>query len=241
MRFVLQVKPLIFQVKPLASALGMAVLLSGCASYESGTSWLNRNTSGVFEGAANAVSGIAPWGGTRPASPGDSQTVQRVLGAEASIPPLLPEPGNVWPEPEAPRATLMNPDQALRGIGGYAPNVPDREAPPSITPDLGPQREPPERTRRGAGGPFVPAPTAAMPTPPGPQAPLPPLAPLPRAPDRAAGGQVIMTPQGGISPSTSSNTSPFSSPTGGGTITRDGNTSIINRPGEPPQIIQNPR
>ncbi len=211
------------QVTGLASALGMAVLLSGCATYDNVTSSIGAGASAAFEGVVNLGEGVAPWGGTRPASPGDSLTVQRVRGGPASGEPLLPEPGNVWPEPEAPRATLMNPDQALRGISNY--------------PTPGALSEP--APRRGAGGPQVPAPGEAAPVVPAPQSALPPLAPLPPAAQR--GGQVVRTPQGDITPATGGATAPFNSPSGGGTVTRDGNTSVINRPGEPPQIIQNPR
>jgi hypothetical protein len=215
------------QVTKLAPTLGLAALLSGCAAYDSSTSFVNRAASGAFEGVANLGS-FMPWGGTRPASPGDSLTVQRVRGVTATSEPLLPEAGNVWPAPEAPRATLMNPDQAMRGIQSYP-------TPAALA-------EPGERTeRRGSGGPFVPAPTSASPVPPAPQSALPPLAPLPASTSRP--GQPIQTPQGSIVPSTTTgNTSTFTSPGGGsGTITRDGNTAIISRPGEPPQVVQTPR
>ena len=64
------------QVSRLAPALGMAVLLSGCTAYQNSTSFLDRTSSGMFEGVANLGS-FMPWGGTRPLSPGDSLTVQR--------------------------------------------------------------------------------------------------------------------------------------------------------------------
>ncbi len=218
---------IVFQVTRLAPALGLAALLSGCAAYDSTTSFLNRTASGAFEGVVNLGS-FMPWGGTRPDSPGDSLTVQRVRGVTATAEPLLPEAGNVWPAPEAPRATLMNPDQAMRGI----PNYP---TPAALS-------EPDQRSeRRGTGGPFVPAPASAAPVPPAPQSALPPLAPLPAMADRPAG--VVQTPRGAVVPSTTvGNTSTFNTPGGpSGTMTRDGNTTIISRPGEPPQIVQTPR
>ncbi len=214
-------------VTRLAPVLGLAALLSGCAAYDSTTSFLNRSASGAFEGVAS-LGEFLPWGSTRPASPGDSLTVQRVRGVATASQPLLPEEGNVWPAPEAPRATLMNPDQAMRGI----PNYPTPAA----------LAEPGERTeRRGTGGPFVPAPTAPSPLPPAPQSALPPLAPLPAAADRP--GSPVQTPRGTIVPSTTvGNTSTFNTPGGpSGTMTRDGNTTIISRPGEPPQVVQTPR
>jgi hypothetical protein len=212
------------QVTKLAPALGMAVLLAGCSTYDSGTSFLNRAASGAFEGVANLGS-FMPWGGTRPASPGDSLTVQRIREGSATVAPLLPEEGNVWPAPEAPRATLMNPDQAMRGISNYP-------TPAALS-------EPTQR--RGTGGPFVPAPIEAEPRVPAPQSALPSLAPLPAAASQP--GAPIQTPRGTIVPSTTvGNTSTFNTPGGaGGTITRDGNTAIISRPGEPPQIVQTPR
>jgi len=81
--------------------LGAGLLLAGCG----GTGGLR-------------VPGLAAnWSGQGPDFPSDSLTVQRVrqgLPADAGV--LTVEPGNVWPEPEAARATLADPDAALRGL-----------------------------------------------------------------------------------------------------------------------------
>lgn len=229
------------RVGGLAPTLGMAMLLTGCSAYDSATAWLGRTTSSAFEGVAWVGDSVgAPWGGTRPAAPGDSLTVQRVRGVTTSAEPLLPEEGNVWPEREAPRTTLMNPDQALRGIPGCAPLANERPAP--IVPQQAEQPQP-RNQRRGTGGPFVPAPDSAAPLLPRPQSALPPLAPLPMAPARAPGGEVIQTPQGGVTPATrAGNVETFNQPgVGSGIMTRDGNNVTITRPGEAPVTVPAPR
>lgn len=64
------------------------------------------------------VPGLAPsWAGTGPEFPTDSVTIQRIRRAPvADAEVLAVEPGNVWPEQEAARATLADPDAALRGL-----------------------------------------------------------------------------------------------------------------------------
>ncbi len=57
-----------------------------------------------------------PWGQRGVIRPEGSATLSRITGGSPSITPLLPEPGNVWPVEEAPRATLMNPDEQQRGV-----------------------------------------------------------------------------------------------------------------------------
>jgi hypothetical protein len=212
----------------------MAVLLSGCTVYDNTTTWLGRSASSAFAGVASVGDSLgAPWGSTRPGAPSDSLTVQRVRGVAPSSQPLLPEEGNVWPAPEAPRSTLRNPDQALRGIPTYTPAVgePQQAAQPQ-----------PRNQRRGTGGPFVPP--AEVPQP---QSALPPLVPLPpvaaSVPVGAPGGSVVQTPQGGLTPATRvGNVETFNQPgVGPGTITRDGNNVTISRPGEAPVTVPAPR
>lgn len=113
------------------------------------------------------LSACAPqdWGtpvwsqSSRATVPGDSLTIRRVVAGTGDVPvaPLLPEPGDVWPREEAPRATLMNPDEALRGVPPYTPpdGEPrlDREPPPgSTTPGS------PRRRTRGSSTPPAPLP-----------------------------------------------------------------------------------
>jgi hypothetical protein len=62
------------------------------------------------------------WFGDNPNTPaGNSQTFQRIRGEKVAITPILPEPGNVWPGPQAPDPTLdelsrQQADSAQRGV-----------------------------------------------------------------------------------------------------------------------------
>ena len=58
---------------------------------------------------------------SRPSAPGDSLTIRRVLGDNASIERVDNDTGLGWIGPEAPRTTLGNPDEAVRGIPDYRP------------------------------------------------------------------------------------------------------------------------
>jgi len=128
------------------------------------------------------------WGGMRPGNPeGAGMTVARVRNAKSPDETLEPEPGNVWPAEEAPRATLANPDAALRGIPEYSgpASLPQgaRDVPPRDLPS--PQRA------RGSG--------TEPPLPFNPERPpnrIPPPPP-PIAPDASrSSGRVLTTPQG---------------------------------------------
>ena len=57
-----------------------------------------------------------------PAGYGGSRlTVPRVTGAMPPGPALAEEEGDVWPEQEAPRMTLWDPDDVARAVPGYQP------------------------------------------------------------------------------------------------------------------------
>jgi hypothetical protein len=72
--------------------------------------------------------------------PGDSLTVQRVRGGNPEVEPITAEPGNMWPEEEAPRATLADPEEAMRGIPSYTPGVaPSEPGTPPPPPPLRPR------------------------------------------------------------------------------------------------------
>lgn len=90
-------------------ALGLAVATAGCAD-------------GLFRYSSSTV------------PPPDSLTVQRVTGRAPEVEPLRPEPGDMWPAEEAPRATLANPEEALQGIPTYRPgsgaDAPETPPPP---------------------------------------------------------------------------------------------------------------
>jgi len=102
----------------------------------------------------------APFGRTDPIGAPDSLTVRRVMGAQADVPPLLAEPGDVWPAQEAPRATLQNPD-AVSSQGQQPSGVLERARERGVPP-------PPPRLRSEQPGPDVPPEVA-----PNPRAPLP--------------------------------------------------------------------
>ncbi len=58
---------------------------------------------------------------SRPGAPGDSLTIRRVMGDNASIERVDNDTALGWIGPEAPRTTLGNPDEAVRGIPDYRP------------------------------------------------------------------------------------------------------------------------
>jgi hypothetical protein len=86
--------------------------------------------------------------------PTDSLTVQRVRGADPEVTPITAEPGNMWPEEEAPRATLADPEEAMRGIPSYTPGV--------TPPEPGTPPPPPPLRPRGSSS-LPPPPLAVLP------------------------------------------------------------------------------
>lgn len=69
--------------------------------------------------------------GTNPNAPvGDSENMRRARGLDASIEPIVPEPGNIWPTTAAPMPTLQDYEK-----GGFQP-------PPSGVPFAPDHREP---------------------------------------------------------------------------------------------------
>lgn len=97
--------------------LGTALALSACGPADRAANWLTDAT----------VSGfgmIAPPERSPPVTGGLMvDRVRRGAGVAADE-PLRQEPGNVWPAAEGPRATLANPDEALRGVPAYRPETP---------------------------------------------------------------------------------------------------------------------
>ncbi|MBB5693242.1 hypothetical protein [Muricoccus pecuniae] len=220
---------------PLAS-LSLAILLGGCL--------------GDID--------LAPFGRRDAIGAPDSLTVRRVMGTSAEDAPLMPEPGNVWPGEEAPRATLQNPDAAVvppqeraRSEGleraqqrGRAPEVippnstqPGRGAPPEAAPN---PRAPAPGTRRATGS------SQALP-------PLDPP-PLPRAgvprgepatpPAPRLEGQVLPTPGGAPATITggNNNVQTFTQPgIGTGTAIRQGGTTTLFGADGSIQVVPTPR
>lgn len=198
-----------------AALLTATVAVAGCTSVESGIAGVQRSLSGTYDR-------FGPnWGGMRPAVPTESLTVQRIRGAADPVDPLRPEPGDVWPEEEGPRATLANPEEALRGV-----RVTDGPAP---------------RTRRGSSA-FDNAPGAAPPV-------VSPIFEAPAPPPRAnradgatAPGQVFQTPQGGVvGTGGAGNVQSTVSPEGSGLAIRDGATTTLIGPGGRAQQVPTPR
>lgn len=187
-------------------ALALVLATAGCAGPVSFDSALASLTS-PFSGPRNTVAS-------------DSLTAQRIRGGNPEVAPLLPEPGNVWPEQEAPRPTLLSgPEEAMRNIPEYRPSlIPDPASPASSPVRSG---ETP-RARRGSS-------TA-------PDAPLPATDParagvLPQ-PGSTAGagirpeGQVTLSPSGqpAITTGQAGRVRGVTQPgVGGGAVIRDGN------------------
>jgi hypothetical protein len=229
------------------AALVLAALLGGCTSLD-GRDWTvaDSGSGGMFRAA---------WGGMRPDRPGTepSDTIQRIRGVEGPREPLQVEPGNVWPAEEAPRATLANPDAALRGVPPYRPGEPRsperlRGDDPAVPPraDAGPspaveERGPrAQRRRRGASSP--PPPSFAQPAPDRLEAlPVTPGANAP--PPRRSDGQVVVTPGGPVvTTGGTDRVQSFTTPGGGGgTIIRDGGVTTVVPSGGIPQTFPTPR
>jgi hypothetical protein len=183
------------------AACGLLLLLGACSSPDRG----------FVEGA------WAPFSGSQNIVTSDALTVQRVRGEAPAVQPLLPEPGNVWPEQEAPRPTLLSgPEEAFRNIPEYRPQLIEG-APPARSP----VPTPAPGARLGSG--------AAPPPPPlrDPQrfGVAPPPA-SPGAPQRPAEGQVLIDPQGrpAVTTGQAGRVTGFTQPgVGGGAVVRDGN------------------
>ncbi|MBP0491958.1 hypothetical protein [Roseomonas indoligenes] len=204
---------------------------------------------------------MAPFGRTDPIGAPDSLTVRRVMGTAIEVPPLLPEPGNVWPAEEAPRATLQNPDAATvpprerepsealerarqqRGPApiGRAPNA--TEPGPAVAPEVAPNpRAPVPGTvtprRRGSSDPALPP----LDPPPVPRAGVPggayPAPPPPRVQGSTLG--VPGGPPATIGNSTG-NIGSYTQPgVGTGTAIRQGNTTTLFAPDGSVQVVPTP-
>lgn len=219
------------------AVLGLGMLLGACSAYDRSTTWMNRGTANASDGIANAGAWMrAPWGRQQPTLPEGSLTVARLSGAPVEITPLTTEPGDVWPVPEAPRATLANPDAAMRGIPSYRPGEFDRPSGPAGRSDWQPTDPPnpaplPPGLRSGASSPPPQSPRQA-------DLPQPRFAAPPALdnspPSRRADGRVIMTPSGAAAVTTggTDRVQSYILPGGGtGTAVTDGNTTTLIEPG----------
>jgi len=202
--------------------LSMGAPLIGCSSVESGFA----STTGAL---SSSYGRFGPsWGGMGPAMPTDSLTVQRIRNPEAieALPALQPEPGDVWPREEGRRATLANPEEALRGI----------------QPTDQPTDQPPRR-RRGSAGAFDSQPGIAAPV-------ISPVfegpAPPPRANradvPRPESGQIFQSDQGPVTTTGGSGRVRTTiSPQGSGLAIQDGSTTTLIGPGGNVQQVPTPR
>ena len=74
---------------------------------------------------------------------GDSENMKRARGMDAAVPPLTPEPGNVWPPPAGPMPTLMDLEKASNLNNqniqnpGQVPNIPMGSSTPQPAPGFG--------------------------------------------------------------------------------------------------------
>ncbi len=233
------------------AVLALAALLGGCSR------WVTP----VFTPEADAAAGtgapfLAPWSSPRPVALANSYTVERLLGAGAgaSGERLELEPGNVWPAEEAPRATLANPDAALRGVPPWRPGEErSREDLPGDPRPGGPLARPradatvpdneqrPLRRRRDAASSsppplelYEPERVQVLPVPPGANSP----------PPRRADGQVVLPPGGPplITSGGNDRIQTFNPPGGGGgVIHRDGGVTTVIPSGAPPLTFPTPR
>ncbi|MFZ4406104.1 MAG: hypothetical protein ACOYOH_02130 [Paracraurococcus sp.] len=203
------------------AVLGFGVLLGGCTAWNNSTTWLNNSGARTTDRIADAGAWMnAPWGSTRPTLPEGSATVARLSGAPVKTTPLTPEPGDVWPVPEAPRSTLANPDAAMRGIPAYRPSELDR---PSGRPESLPGGQ-----------------SNAAPLPPGLRSGASSAPPIESNPaPRRADGRTIMTPQGAaVTTGGTDRVQSFTAPGGGtGTAIIDGNTTTLIGPGGQVQSV----
>lgn len=199
---------------PALALVTLALGTTGCARVESGFANMQGSLSGTYDR-------FGPnWGGMRPTGPADSLTVQRIRGAGQPLEPLRPEPGDVWPVEEGPRATLANPEEALRGV------------PPMTEP----------RRARGSAGAFEGAPNAAPSV-------ISPVFEAPTPPPRAnrtdgqrESGQIFNSQQGPVtSTGGSGNVRTTISPQGSGLAIRDGATTTLIGPGGNVQQVPTPR
>ena len=161
----------------------------------------------------------------------DSENVRRAFGQNPDIAPLTPEPGNVWPGPQAPEPTLTDVQQQ--------PGASDTTV-PGARPGLPAGRQP-RPTNRGSSTP----PGSVEPgLPSAPEAGVLPPAPRSNVPGPGPTGQVVQTPQGpAVDAGGTSGYRQLTTPQGPGAImVPNGNgTSTIINPNGTIQTVPTPR
>lgn len=170
---------------------------------------------------------------TQVEAPVDSLTVARVMGQPEDVPPLLPIAGSVWPNEEAPRGTIGNPDAGMRP-GQQPVTSLNRTSPGYVAPPIVPGR--------GSGTPpdllTQPQPTPALRQP-----DMPPYPTEPARPRRRADGRVIPTPQGPVvTTGGGAGYSTYTNPGGGSgiAIPQGGTTTLMDADGTV-RLVPTPR
>jgi len=176
--------------------------------------------------------------GSNPNMPaGDSENMRRVTGADVTVSPLTPEPGDVWPGPIAPLPTLQELEQ--QGLTGQ-PEQPVPGSPLSSGQNPAPYLPPPPATRGSSTPPGLTQPRLA---------PLPPMASPPTPtlvtpPARNPAGQIVQTPSGpAVTTGGTQGYQTTTTPGGGSAIivpNGNGTSTIINSDGTI-QTIPTPR
>jgi hypothetical protein len=195
------------------ATLCLALLLAGCGY----NTWWNPPF----------TTGYLPYVPT-----GDAENLQRARGQDVNVPPLTPQPGDVWPGPVPPTPTLQELEQEGNQTGPEQP-VPgsplsrgatpqDQEAPPS----------PPPNVAHGSSTP----PGLVQPgLPPLPQARPSVPSRLPSAPTGPSPGQVVQTPSGpGVTTGGTSGYQTMTMPGGGSAIVvpnGNGTSTVIKSDG----------
>ncbi|MFC0409541.1 hypothetical protein [Roseomonas elaeocarpi] len=215
----------------------------------------------ALAGCSNGL--IAPFGRKQALVAPDSITAARIAGQDVDVDVLQPEAGNVWPDEEPVRTTLMNPDspgmrenvttpaldRAARERGpSPQPRLPyTDERGPAVPPEQAPNpRAPAPGTRRPGGYPGSSGYVAPLPRDPAPTPTPDPLAQQPVSPpEPRVDGRVIPVPGGAPATTTGGtrNYQTYTQPGGGSGIAVPdgaGSTTLLT-PGTSPQIVPAPR
>jgi hypothetical protein len=179
----------------------------------------------------NTWSSLPFMGGSDPNRPlGESENMNRVLGAVYTPRPITTEPGDIWPGPLPPAPTLKD----LEATGGLTsqPEAPVPGSPlsrgitgpsPSPNPSTGSSTPPSSTGLPGLATPQPAPPRSTYASPPTP------------APGRAPGGQIIQTPEGPtVTTGGGSNYQTTTSPGGGQSIVvpnGNGTSTVIHADG----------
>jgi hypothetical protein len=199
--------------------IGLILLLPGC--------------SGVYTFLSDTHS--FTWNPNRPI--GDSENIRRVRGLAPNLPPVTPEPGNVWPGPVPPEPTLSDLEKDTTPLGTQPgmPPAPDGSTNPSQTTPAAPDHRQPRPITRGSSTPPGNTQPGLTLAPPGTGAPPVPAAPPSSASGPGPVGRVYQTPQGpAVGTQTQGHTDTLSGPGRNGAIVvpnGNGTSTIINPDG----------